>query len=454
MNDYQYSAVERAMKVQEVMIKAMDGQISWIAAAEILRISARQMRRKKRQYERQGYAGLIDRRIGQASPKRVPLEVIQTIFQLYRDVYRGFNVKHFHEKLTEEHGVVLGYTRVKMALQLAGLVSKHTKRGTHRRRRERRPLVGMMLHLDGSTHHWFGPEYPACDLLVLLDDANSEIYGARFVPQEDTRSVLGILREVVEKYGTFCSLYSDRASHFFYTPKAGEKVDRYRKTQVGRALEQLGIEMIPAYSPQARGRGERTFGTFQGRLPQELQLKGITTPEGGNRYLTEHFVPWFNRKLTVKAKEPGSAFVPVAGADLDRIFSVHWHRTVHHDNTVTVGRRVLQIPPSSFRFSFAKCRVTIYEHLDGQLTIGYGPHTLGRYRKDGTLLEGGSPVQGEGRIVEPRANREVVETPKGSKPGKREIFESRPDLALSTAHLPNRGRDRWLPKGPGLSPLG
>src|SRR3990172_3466671 len=132
-----------------------------------------------------------------------------------------------------------------------------------------------------------------------MDDANSEIYGARFVPQEDTRSVLGILRDVVEQYGTFCSLYSDRASHFFYMPKAGDKVDRNRKTQVARALDQLGIEMIPAYSPQARGRGERTFGTFQGRLPQELQLHGLTTPEEGNQYLKEHFVPWFNRKLTV-----------------------------------------------------------------------------------------------------------------------------------------------------------
>lgn len=416
------------MKVQEVMIRAISREISWIQASEILGISARQMRRKKVAYERQGYGGLTDRRTW-PNPRRIPTVVIAEILRLYREVYQGFNVAHFHERIQDKHGISVGYTRVKKALQLSGLIPKQVRRGTHRRRRERRPLPGMMLHLDGSTHAWFGPDRPFCDLLVLMDDATSEIYAARFVPQEDTRSVLGILREVVERQGTFCSLYSDRASHFFTTPKGGEKVERKRKTQVGRALDQLGIEMIPAYSPQARGRGERTFGTFQGRLPRELKLEGITTPEAGNRYVEERFIPWWNRKLTVPAQEAGTAFVPVSGANLDRIFSVHWHRTVENDNTVSVGRRVLQIPKTSFRFSFAKSRVIVYEHLDGRLSVGYGPHTLGRYESDGTWL------------------------PETQPPAAREISESRPTLAISTATQTMRGRDRWLHPAAGLSPL-
>ena len=379
------AVVERAMKVQEVILRAMAKSITWGQAAEIIGLSDRQMRRWHRRYQRWGYDGLWDRRRGRPSPRRVPLAQAEQVLGLYREKYFDFNVRHFHEKLREEHGLLLSYTWVKLALQGAGLVKKARRRGVHRKRRLRRPLPGMLLHLDGSSHAWFqdGRRY---DLLVVLDDASSEIYYAQLVEQESTRTVLQALRAVVEQQGVFCALYSDRASHFFETPKAGAKVDPQRVTQVGRALRELGIRMIPAYSPQARGRSERSFGTWQGRLPQELRLRGMATLEAANRFLREEYMAEFNRRFRVPATQPGTAFVPLRGQDLERIFSVQQERVVHRDNTVEFGNRVLQIEKTPWRDTLAGCRVAVYEHLDGTLSVGYGPHTVGRFSAAGLPL--------------------------------------------------------------------
>ncbi len=202
----------------------------------------------------------------------------------------------------------------------------------------------MLLHLDGSRHHWFQDDR-WYDLLVVLDDANSEIYYVQLVEQESIRTVMAALREVIERHGVFCALYSDRASHFFETPQAGGKVDLQRLTQVGRALKELGVQMIPAYSPQARGRSERNFGTWQGRLPQELRLRGITKREAANEFLREEYVAEFNRRFRVAPAQPGRAFLPCRRADLDLVFSVQQTRAVARDNTVQLGDRRLQIEP-------------------------------------------------------------------------------------------------------------
>jgi len=373
------------MKVQEVILRAMAKRITWWQAAEIIGISDRQMRRWRQRYEQSGYDGLWDRRRGRPSPRRVPLELAERVLTLYREKYFDFNVCHFHEKLREQHGLALSYTWVKLALQGAGLVQKARRRGVHRRRRERRPLPGMLLHLDGSSHAWFG-DRRRYDLLVVLDDATSEIYYAQLVEQESTRTVLAGLREVVEKKGLFCALYSDRASHFFHTPKAGAPIDPRRLTQVGRALQQLGIRSIPAYSPQARGRSERNFGTWQGRLPQELRLRGITTREEANGFLRQEYVAEFNRRFARPAAQPGSAFLPLAGQDLERIFALQHERVVNRDNTVEIGQRVLQIEKTPWRNTLAGCAVTVYEHLDGTLSVGYGPHGVGHFSAEGILL--------------------------------------------------------------------
>jgi len=379
-------AWERAMKIQEVILRAMGKKITWWQAAEIIGISDRQMRRWHRRYEKWGYDGLWDRRRGGPSPRRVPLETAQQVLRLYGEKYFDFNVLHFHEKLREQHGIQLSYTWVKRALQGAGLVQQACRRGVHRKRRPRRSLPGMLLHLDGSTHAWFG-DHRRYDLLVVLDDATSEIYYAQLVEQESTRTVLAALREVIQEHGVFCVLYSDRASHFFETPKAGGKIDPQRVTQVGRALRELGIGMIPAYSPQARGRSERSFGTWQGRLPQELRVRGITTPEAANLFLREEYVAEFNRRFRVPAAQPGSAFVELQGQDLERIFSIQQERVVNRDNTVQIGNRALQIEKTPWRNTLAGCRVLVYEHLDGTLSVGYGPHVVGRFNAEGTPLQ-------------------------------------------------------------------
>ena len=398
METYPRAAVERAMKVQEVIMRAMAKKITWTQAGEILGLCDRQMRRWKERYIEFGYDGLFDHRLGKPSPKRVPVATVEEILRLYQEQYVDFNVRHFHEKLREQHGIQLSYTWVKRALQMAGLVKKHRIRGVHRRRRARRPLPGMLVHLDGSSHAWF-QDHRRFDLLVILDDATSEIYYAQLVEEESTATVMTALREVIERKGAFCALYSDRASHFFHTPKAGQPVDRTRPTQVERALRELGIQMIPAYSPQARGRGERNFGTWQGRLPQELRLYGIHSLAAANEFLRDSYIEEFNERFAVAATERGHAFLPVRGKNLDLIFSLQHERTVNQDNTVHLGSRILQIEKTRWRATLAGCRVTTYEHLDGSCSIGYGPHLIGRYHPDGLarLLETPAPPQPLGK---------------------------------------------------------
>jgi hypothetical protein len=312
----------------------------------------------------------------------VPLAVVEQVLGLYQEKYFDLNVRHFHEKLREQHAIRLSYTWVKKALQGAGLVRRERKRGVHRRRRERRPLPGMLLHIDGSRHRWFQDDR-WYDLLVILDDATSEIYYAQLVGEESTMTVLRALREVIEREGLFCALYSDRASHFFWTPRAGGKVDAERPTQVGRALQELNIRMIPAYSPQARGRSERGFGTWQGRLPQELRLHGIVTLEQANQFLREHYVAEFNQRFRVSALQPGKAFLPCRRKDLDVVFSVQQQRVVNRDNTVVVGGKIFQIEPTRWRGTLAGCSVTVCEHLDETWSVRYGPHIVGRYNAQG-----------------------------------------------------------------------
>ena len=397
------------MKLQDVLLKAMAKKISWGAAAEIIGISDRTMRRWHERWDEHGYGGLVDRRKGKPSSHRVAVKTVEEVLRLYREKYYDLNMRHFHEKLSEEHQIHLSYTWVQQALQGAGLVARQRKRGPHRRRRPRRPLPGMLLHIDGSKHRWFNDER-WYDLIVILDDATSEIYYAQLVDEESTRTVMAALREVIENKGLFCALYSDRGSHFFVTPKAGEKVDKHRLTQVGRAMKELGVRMIPAYSPQARGRSERSFGTWQGRLPQELRLAGITTVEEANRFLRERYIGEFNAKFQVAAEEKGTAFRRYGRSDLDWIFTIQTERTVAKDNTVAIAERTWQLDKTRWRHSLAGVTVRIHEHLNGTMSIRYGPHVVGRFAADGSSLasRGKQERRGKGGSMEAGENQKQV----------------------------------------------
>jgi transposase len=388
---YPARALERAMKIREVITRAMSGKINWLQAAEIIGITDRSMRRWRKRLDVEGYEGLFDRRTMRPSAKRIEMAEVEKVLRLYREKYFDLNVKHFVEKLHEVEKISLSYTWVKTALQSAGLVKRYAKRGPHRKKRPRRPLTGMMLHVDGSRYRWIPGLDRYQDMVVLFDDATSEVYDAQLVDEESTATVMAGLKHVIETRGLFCSLYSDRGSHMAWTPKAGEPVHPRNPTQIARALEQLGIELILAYSPQARGRCERLFGTWQGRLPQELRLRGITTVEAANEFLRGDWIGIHDASFSVKAEQTGTAFLPYRGTELEKIFSQQHDRVIENDNTVRFENRCLQIPQQTFRFSMARCKVLVCEHLDQTLTVHYGHHMLGRYDAAGQPL--GLPAQ-------------------------------------------------------------
>lgn len=381
----------RLMRFMDVLGRSERSELSQSEAAELLGISERTFRRWRDRHREDGVAGLSDRRLV-PSPRRASVVEIERMLGLYRELYRGFTVKHFHEQLGKRHNYRLGYTVTKVHLHRAGLVPVATKRSAHRKKRPRRPMVGMMLHQDASTHAWLPGGLGKHDLVVTMDDATSAIYSMFLVDQEGTASSLRGLREVVARHGLFCSLYTDRGSHYFATPEAGGPVSRTALTQVGRALKQLGIEHIAAHSPQARGRSERVFSTLQDRLPKELKLAGIDTVEDANRWLAETYVAAHNEMFAVDAEQEGSAFVADAIGAWREILCIQEDRTVGNDNTVTWRRLRLQLPPSRLRPHFVKVTARIHEYPDGGLAVYWGPHRLADYDAAGAIVPPASEV--------------------------------------------------------------
>ena len=354
-------------------------------ASELLGVTERTFRRWTRRYEEEGEAGLVDRRLGKASGKRVPIDRAEEVARLYRERYQGFTVKHFHEHLVRDHGFGWGYTWTKLHLQWMGVVGKAPRKGAHRRKRERRPLPGMMLHQDGSRHAWLAGA-PALDLIVTLDDATGEIYSAFLVEEEGTASTFQALKDVFSRHGLPMSLYTDRGAHYFYTAKIGE-IDRRQPTQVGRALARLGVEHIGAYSPQARGRSERVFQTLQDRLVKELALAQVTTVEAANAFIHEVYLPMHNARFAVRPAGEGSGFTPIPGVDLDEILCVQEERQVGNNNCVSYRKLKLQIPESPMRPHFVKARVKVHIYPDGSYALFHGPRCIGRYDREGRLKD-------------------------------------------------------------------
>ena len=376
----------RRMRFLDVLGRMERSELSQMEAAELLGVCERTFRRWRDRHREEGASGLLDLRL-RPSLRRAPAAAIERMLGLYRDLYRGFTVKHFHEQLGKRHNYTLGYTVTKVHLHRAGLVTPAKTRSAHRKKRPRRPMVGMMLHQDASTHAWLAGDAGKQDLVVTMEDATSALYSAFLVDEEGTASSLRGVREVVAKHGLFCSLYTDRGSHYFETPEAGARVSKTVLTQFGRALKQLGIEHIAAYSPQARGRSERAFGTLQDRLPKEFALAGITTVEAANRWLREVYIAEHNERFAIEAEQEGSAFVADATGAWREILCIQEERTVGNDNTVKWHRLSLQLPPSRLRPHFMKAKVRVHEYPDGELAVFWGPHRLADYDANGTIIQ-------------------------------------------------------------------
>jgi Homeodomain-like domain len=386
MNRTTWLQDRRMQKFRDVLSRWERKKLSALEAGEILGMSERQFRRYRQRYEEDGLNGLVDRRLGKASLRRVPIDKVTWMLGQYRTHHMGWNVRHFHQHIQKQYGFRWGYTWTKTQLQTAGLVERAARRGAHRRKRPRKPCVGMMLHQDASRFAWLEGA-PQLDLIITMDDASSEIYSAFLVEEEGTASTFRALLEVFTVHGLPSSLYTDRGSHYFFTPRAGEAVDKEQLTQVGRALAHLGIEHIPAYSPEARGRSERMFGTLQGRLAKELSLFGITDIDEANRYIREIYLPAHNAQFTRPPQIADSAFVPVSdAASLIDILCIEQERIVARDNTISYEGRCLQLPQSPVRAHYVKARVKVREYPDGTLAVFHGPRRLARYNAEGAEI--------------------------------------------------------------------
>lgn len=372
----------RRMRFEELYFGWSENRLTQEEAALILGVSDRTFRRYINRYDDLGVEGLSDRRLTQASFRRAPVDEVMVVAEQYSGRYRGWNVKHFYSWYRKEGGT-RSYTWVKNTLQSQGLVIKAAKCGVHRTRRERSHLPGMMIHQDGSRHEWVpGKNW---DLIVTMDDATNEHYSMFFVEEEGTVSSFQGVREVIVQKGIFSSLYTDRGSHYWFTPKEGGKVSKTQLTQFGRAMKHLGVQMIAAYSPEARGRSERAFQTHQDRLVKELILHGIIDMDAANRYLAQMYLPTFNAEFMQPAPEEGSAFVSWAGNNLDDILCEQDERTVGADNCVSFEGKKLQIPANRYRCHYVRVRVRVHRYPDGSLAIFHGPRKLADYDPRGKL---------------------------------------------------------------------
>lgn len=375
------------MQMRELILKAVSGEIHWFRAAEILGISVRTLRRWRERHERLGYKGLFDLRRRKPSPRQVPLKEVEKIVRLYRESHLGWNVRHFHSALRREHGVKQSYTFVKHLLQDAGLVKRKRARGPHRMRREPRPCFGEMLLIDGSKHAWLAlvPEERQV-LISVVDDATSRLLYAQLWEGETTVAILSALKEVIRQNGIPAALYSDRAKWAFETPKAGGPVSKLHLTRVGEVLKRLGIEHIPSYSPQARGRSERVHGTLQDRLVKELKRAQIDSLDTANRYIRERYLGVHNAEFSRQPADPSSAFVTLGKTDLETIFFETAERQVGKDNTLTYQGVRLQLAPQPGRRTCAGLMVTVRRQLDGQFSVWRGPLGLGFFDRKGLSL--------------------------------------------------------------------
>jgi hypothetical protein len=381
MSRARYMQENRKMRFKEALDGWTQGRLTQAEAALLLGQCERSFRRHIERYEADGLDGLLDKRLSQISKRRASQAEVDHVVALYKSGFAGWNVAHFHTKYKAECAGARSYSWLKTVLQGAGVVTTAKRRGKHRIKRERAPLPGMLMHQDASTHRWVNDQ--VWDLVVTMDDATGEHTSMFFCDQEGTASSFHGIGQTIARCGLFSSLYTDRGSHYFTTPEAGGKVDKVHLTAVGRALKQLGIEHIAAYSPEARGRSERAFQTHQGRLPQELARAGITDMNSANRYLEQVYMAGHNREFGVASTLPGTAYVPFISGSLPDILCEHHERTVGNDNCVAFAGLSLQIPSDELRYHYVRARVRVHRYVDDTLAVFHGPRRLATYDAHG-----------------------------------------------------------------------
>ena len=403
----------RMQKFRDVLSSWEEGRLSQLEAAALLGCSERQFRRYRDRFLDDGEEGLKDRRLGKPSARAIAASERAAMLALYRARHRGWTAKHFHDWGKRHHGFAWGYTWTKTQLHVAGLLQRAPRRGAHRRKRERKPCAGMMLHQDGSRHVWLDGQ-GEMDLIVTMDDATSWIYSAFLVEEEGTGSTFGACLETFSEHGLPCSLYTDRASHYFLTPEADGPVDKVHLTQVGRALSRLGVEHIPAYSPEARGRSERMFGTLQDRLVKELALAQVRDLATANNWIKKQYLPEHNRLFGHAPRVSDNAFVAVACSDLVETLCSEHERIVSRDNTVSWEGLRLQVPESPLRAHYVKARVKVRQYPDGRLALFHGPRRIAQFDADGspTAMPGNAVPARRSKAAFSSASRDGLEAAK------------------------------------------
>jgi len=361
----------------------LEGQLPLQDAARLMGVTYRQARRLKRKMEKQGPQGLAHGNRGRPPPNRIEPAVKRRILELAAGPYAGVNDTHFQELLAEREDVTIGRETLRGILRQAGHPPKRRRRvKKHHRRRERSPSKGLMVLWDGSPHRWFGPRQPSCTLMAIVDDADGELIHAFFCRAETTEAYLRLLQGMIRRRGLPVCIYMDRHSALRRNDKywslqeqlAGER----KPTQVGMALEELGIEGIFARSPQAKGRIERLFGTLQDRLLAEMKLDGIADIEAANEYLSNRWIHRYNKRFVAKPTNKKSSFRSARGLELKRILSFRYEATVANDNTVSVGGITIQIPPGQHNRGYAKALVDVRQHLDGSWSVYYHDNRIAR----------------------------------------------------------------------------
>jgi transposase len=365
-----------------ILNQVIEGKLIARQAAELMRRSVRQIRRMVAAYRKRGASAVVHGNRGRPARNRVQRRLVSRVVQLARGRYAGFNQQHFSEMLAEREGITMSRSSVRRILGRAGIASPRQRRvSPHRSRRERYSQEGMLVQIDGSPHRWLGREGGEFSLLAAIDDATGKVLAAVFRQHEDAQGYFLLLRQIVEKHGCPLAIYRDRHGIFQRSKKrdmtiAEQLEDQPNHTQFGRLLTELGIESIPSYSPQSKGRIERLFGTFQDRLVSELRLAEASNRDDANAMLGE-FLPRYNRRFAVAPQQPGTVYQQrLAGLKLDTIFCFKYQRSVGMDNTVRFFEHRIQIHPDRHRASYARARVQVHERMNGSLAVYYHDRCL------------------------------------------------------------------------------